>query len=172
MTDTDPPIKMKPFRGYLFQALLQWIYESDLRPHILVDATVPGVAVPNSHVEDGKITLNLGLNAIAQFSADEFEVCFTARFNGASQRIRVPLAAIEMVYAQENGIGMRMVELVHPALQEVSSSEVATAPPPVTVAGRGGAQLGHPVDPPREAVRTPPKRGHLSVVPKPDPEAP
>ena len=51
---------MKPQRPYLLRALYDWIVDSGEVPYILVDATVEGVVVPQEHIQDGKIVLNIG----------------------------------------------------------------------------------------------------------------
>ena len=52
---------MKPRRPYLLRALYDWIVDSGEIPNILVDAEIDGVVVPQEHVQDGQIVLNLSL---------------------------------------------------------------------------------------------------------------
>jgi stringent starvation protein B len=51
-------------------------------------------------------------------------VQFTARFNGASQEVAVPMAAVSGIFAKESGYGFAFS--VHP--DPVESLDAATAP--------------------------------------------
>jgi stringent starvation protein B len=73
---------------------------------LLVDALKPGVMVPEQYVKDGKIVLNIAPEAINNLSMTKDWVTFDARFSGVLQRIRVPVLAINAIYAAENGRGM------------------------------------------------------------------
>ena len=41
----------------------QWMTDSGLTPHVMVDAGVTGVDVPKAHVREGRIVLNIGYDA-------------------------------------------------------------------------------------------------------------
>lgn len=100
--------RMSSHRPYLLRALVEWINDNDMTPHILVDATVPGVMVPPSAVHDGRVILNIAERAVARLEIDNHEVSFSARFAGVSQPVRVPIGAILAVYSRENGQGMAL----------------------------------------------------------------
>ena len=53
MTEETP--RMTSHRPYLLRALSEWIADNDMTPHLLVDATQPGVQVPPSTVKEGKV---------------------------------------------------------------------------------------------------------------------
>lgn len=95
-----------PLRPYLFRALYDWVLDNHLTPHMLVDATVAGVSVPAAFVRDGKITLNIHPHAVRGFHYDNERVNFSARFNGQSVAIEVPMRAVLAVFAKENGRGL------------------------------------------------------------------
>ena len=50
---------MTSHRPYLLRALYEWIADNDMTPHLLVDASQPGVQVPAHTVRDGKVVLNI-----------------------------------------------------------------------------------------------------------------
>lgn len=100
--------RMTSHRPYLLRALVEWINDNDMTPHILVDATVAGVQVPPTAVHDGRVILNIAERAVARLHIDNQEVSFSARFSGVSQVVRVPVAAILAVYSRENGQGMAL----------------------------------------------------------------
>jgi stringent starvation protein B len=41
----------------------QWMTDSGHTPHLIVDAERPGVEVPRAYVKEGKIVLNVSMNA-------------------------------------------------------------------------------------------------------------
>ena len=54
-----PPPGNIPQRPYLLRAMHAWITDNGQTPHVVVDAAVEGVNVPNQYVRDGKIVLNV-----------------------------------------------------------------------------------------------------------------
>ena len=50
-------------RPYLLRAMHEWMGDAGFTPHIIVDAGRSGVEVPNAYIKDGKIVLNVSLNA-------------------------------------------------------------------------------------------------------------
>lgn len=132
---------MTPSRPYLLRALYDWISDNGLTPHIVVDATYPGVEVPPSAVRDGKVVLNIGLRAVDQLDLGDERIRFFARFGGVSHAVSIPTLAVKAIYARENGVGM-----VFPDEEPMPPGE-----PP---AGKPGGETGG---------RTP-RRGHLRIV--------
>ena len=99
----------KPFtsnKSYLFRAILDWLLDNDATPYILVDVSKPYVEVPQEHVKDGQIVLNITPSAIQQWHVDQDAISFSARFSGSAKQIYVPMNSLMAVYAQENGEGM------------------------------------------------------------------
>lgn len=97
---------MTPSRPYFIRAVYEWVVDNGLTPHVLVDASQPGVSVPQQHVKDNKIVLNVATEAITHLSMTNDWVNFDARFSGVAHRIRLPVLAIMAIYAVENGRGM------------------------------------------------------------------
>jgi stringent starvation protein B len=91
---------------YLFRALYEWILDSSCTPHMVVDAMQPGVVVPQQHVKNGQIVLNISPGAVVGFLIDSQAVAFSARFGGVPIGIHVPMHSILGIYARENGQGM------------------------------------------------------------------
>ena len=140
MTDEAPPQRMTSHRPYLLRALNQWIADNGMTPHLLVDATVPGVQVPPQAVHEGKVVLNIADRAVTRLSIDNEWVGFTARFGGVSQPVLVPMGAVLAIYARETGQGMAL-----PEDPQAASPEEGPEPPPTPDDGA-------------------PRRSHLRVV--------
>ncbi len=98
--------QMTSNRPYLLRAVYEWISDNGLTPYLLVDARQSGVRVPTHAIKDGQIVLNVAMRAVAELELGNDTVRFSARFNGVSQQVNVPLQAVLAVYAQENGQGM------------------------------------------------------------------
>ncbi|HYG05146.1 MAG TPA: ClpXP protease specificity-enhancing factor [Stenotrophomonas sp.] len=99
---------MTSHRPYLLRALVEWINDNQMTPHLLVDAGLPGVQVPSSAVKDGRVVLNIAERAVVGLHIDNDGISFTARFGGVSYPVQVPMAAVLAVYARETGQGMAL----------------------------------------------------------------
>ncbi|NNL99999.1 MAG: ClpXP protease specificity-enhancing factor [Gammaproteobacteria bacterium] len=97
---------MTPARPYLLRAMHQWITDNDYTPYILVNTLGTDVAVPDRYVVDGKIVLNVSYSAVRDLVMENDALHFSARFDGRSHDIYVPVSSVEAVYAKENGQGM------------------------------------------------------------------
>ncbi len=97
-------------RPYLVRAVHEWIVDSGLTPHLLVDGGVDGVEVPNEALQDGKVILNVSPQAVRDLIMDNELITFVARFGGVSRAVSVPMPAVQAVYARENGRGMMFPE--------------------------------------------------------------
>lgn len=146
----DTP-RMTSHRPYLLRALYAWIADNDMTPHLLVDATRPGVRVPAHVVKDGKVVLNIAGRAVGHLDMDNDAVAFTARFGGVSHAVIVPMDAVLAIYARETGQGM--------ALPEEGSSAAGSAPSAPDEAPQQDVSGGSGDDEPPS-----PKRGHLRIV--------
>ncbi len=97
---------MTSSRPYIVRALYDWILDNDCTPYILVNALFPGVEVPQEHVKDGQIILNISPTAIQHLSLGNDAVDFDGRFAGIPKRVYIPISAVMGIYAKENGQGM------------------------------------------------------------------
>lgn len=99
-------MSMSSSRPYLVRALYEWILENECTPYILVNAFHNGVEVPQEHVKDGQIILNISPSAVQNLIVHNHAVEFDGRFAGIPKRVLVPIAAVMGIYAKENGQGM------------------------------------------------------------------
>lgn len=98
--------EMTPRRPYLFRAFYDWIVDNELTPYIVVNTTVYGVLVPTEFIQNNQIVLNIAPQSVGQYSVSNEQIEFNARFGGNPHHIVVPMAAIEAIYARENGVGL------------------------------------------------------------------
>lgn len=99
-------MNMTSSRPYIARAFYEWILDNGCTPYILVDAHKDNVDVPDEHVADGQIVLNISPIAIRALEIGNDILTFEGRFGGRAQTIFVPLGALIAIYAQENGQGM------------------------------------------------------------------
>ncbi len=93
-------------RPYLLRAFYEWIVDNHATPYIVVNAELPGVSVPQEFVENGRIVLNIAMEAVRDLVLTNEHVAFNARFGGIPHDIYIPIRAVAAVYAKENGRGM------------------------------------------------------------------
>lgn len=111
-------------KPYLLRGMVQWMEDNGLTPQMLVDATQPGVSVPQEHIKAGKIVLNIAARATVRRDMANEHVSFGARFGGVARDVWVPMAAVLAVYARENGQGMTF------PTEETDTPPSAPEPPP------------------------------------------
>ena len=97
---------MTSSRPYIIRALYDWILENQCTPYVLVDAFGKGVEVPQEHVKDGQIVLNISPTAVQSISIANEVVEFDGRFGGIPKKVVVPIRSVLGIYAKENGQGM------------------------------------------------------------------
>ena len=97
MTSTKP---------YLLRAIFEWAEDNGFTPQVLVDASVAGVEVPQAHVVDGQIVLNISSSAVQLHVMDNECISFSARFSGVEQDIFLPIDSVSAIFARENSQGI------------------------------------------------------------------
>ena len=127
---------MTSSRPYLVRALYEWILDNACTPHVVVNALADGVEVPQEHVKDGQIVLNVSPTAVQELLIDDHFVGFSGRFAGVPRRVTVPMQALLGIYARENGQGMMF--------EDGSAFEPENPTDPTTPSGPKG---GSPSDP-------------------------
>lgn len=96
------PTSTKP---YMIRALYEWCVDNGFTPHLMV-AVDGGTKVPMSYVKNGEIVLNINYSATKDLMLGNDAITFSARFNGVSSDIYVPINAVRGIFARESGQGM------------------------------------------------------------------
>ena len=129
-------------RPYLLRAIVDWAMDNGLTPHILVNANADGVKIPSGYAQDGKITLNIHPQAVQNLELGKEWIMFSARFNGRSTTIEIPVTAVAAVFARENGQGFFFpVEGAATTDGTPPDTPPSSTPPPTTPPGRKGPGL-------------------------------
>ncbi len=100
-------------KPYMVRAIHEWCVDNGLTPYLAV--RVDGnTRVPAGYVRDGEIVLNINYSATRDLRIDNEAVTFSARFNGVSTDLYVPMNAVQGIFARENGQGMFFEHLGSP----------------------------------------------------------
>jgi len=99
---------MTSSKPYLIRAIYDWLVDNELTPYIVVDVTgdEKEIQVPEEHIENGRIILNISPKACRGLHLENDRIIFSARFSGEVKQLFVPPHAVQAIYAKENGRGM------------------------------------------------------------------
>ncbi len=136
-----PEVSTKP---YFIRAIYEWCSDCGFTPYLSVKVD-DRTRVPVEHVKNGEIVLNVSLNATRNLTINNELVQFSARFNGVSREVTVPVDRVQGIFARENGQGafFTVDALAADPASEATSPQVATdsdAPKPPT-AGKAKLKL-------------------------------
>lgn len=165
-------MKSVPIKPYLLRAIHEWCSDHGHTPYMVV-AVKGTMQVPMEYVKGGEITLNVSYNATRNLQLGDDYVRFSARFNGVSRDIFVPVGAVVSLFARETGEGMAwepefdgseaVPERVAP-LRAVSS-EPEAAPAEAAPSDAEAEPVEARADDDDDKPTPPPAgRGHLRVV--------
>ncbi|MBI5750964.1 MAG: ClpXP protease specificity-enhancing factor [Hydrogenophilales bacterium] len=133
-------------KPYLIRAIYEWCVDQSYTPYVAVQVD-DQTKVPVEFIKDGQIVLNVSYTATRHLKIGNEFINFSARFNGSSRELEIPIVAVIGIFAKENGQGM-----FFQATEEITASaEVHPAETPST----------SPETPP---PAKPPRGGHLKIV--------
>ncbi|MCX7626836.1 MAG: ClpXP protease specificity-enhancing factor [Methylophilaceae bacterium] len=99
---TKTPIPTKP---YMVRAIYEWCVDNGFTPYLVV-AVDGNTRVPMSYVKNGEIVFNINYSATKDLLIKNEAISFSARFNGVSSEIYIPMSAVRGIFARENGQGL------------------------------------------------------------------
>lgn len=108
-------------KPYMLRALHEWCTDNGYTPQIVVQVDA-NTLVPLAHVRDGQITLNIGALATNRLVIGNDAIEFQARFNGVTENLYVPIAAVSAIFARETGAGMGFE--VEPSVPSESTTNI------------------------------------------------
>ena len=114
-------MKELPTKPYLIRAIHEWCTDSDLTPYLSVQIDTQ-TRIPMEYANNGEITLNISHSAAHHLKLNNDVIQFSARFNGVSREISVPMCAIKGIFAKETAQGM-----IFPLETEIDIAQVGTA---------------------------------------------
>jgi stringent starvation protein B len=95
-------ISTKP---YFIRAIHEWCTDNGLTPYLAVQVDTDTI-VPAEYVHEGEIILNISHDAAHHLIFNNDFIRFSARFNGLSHEIIIPVQAVKSIFAKETAQGM------------------------------------------------------------------
>jgi stringent starvation protein B len=135
--------KERSTRPYLIRAIYEWCSDSGLTPYLSVKVDAQ-TRVPMEYVKNGEIVLNVSLNATRNLTINNELIQFSARFNGVSREVSIPVDRVQGIFARENGQG---------AFFTVESPAALAAAPSVPAVAAGEADAEPPKPPAKGQTR-------------------
>ena len=113
-------------KPYFLRAIYEWCSDCGYTPYLSVRVD-ERTRVPMEYVKNGEIVLNVSLNATRNLTINNELIQFSARFNGVSREVSVPVDRVQGIFARENG-GWKMVHHQASPLALLPRDESASAP--------------------------------------------
>ena len=95
-------ISTKP---YLIRAIYEWCVDCGYTPYLSL-AVNDACRVPMEYVKNNELVLNVSPSATRNLKIENDRLHFSARFNGASREVSVPISAVLGIFARENSEGL------------------------------------------------------------------
>jgi stringent starvation protein B len=92
-------------KPYLIRAIYEWCSDSDHTPYLSVKVD-DQTRVPEEYVRDGEIILNISQDAAYHLTLGNDLIQFSARFNGVTREISIPVGAVQGIFAKESSQGI------------------------------------------------------------------
>ncbi len=152
-------------KPYLIRAIYEWCADCGFTPYLSVKVD-QNTRVPMEYVKNGEIVLSISQAATRNLTIGNDVIQFTARFNGVSREVSVPVYAVLAAFARENGKGVYFDPEPAPEAAQAPAHLPSLATVPKAAPGASGtmqsssASLG---DPPPDKPKAPP-RGNLRVI--------
>jgi stringent starvation protein B len=131
-------------KPYFIRAVYEWCSDCGFTPYLSVKID-ERTRVPAEYVKNGEIVLNASLNATRNLTINNDVIQFSARFDGVSREVSIPVDRVQGIFARENGQGAFFtVESPAATVAATSTPETPGAdgePPRPPVSGRAKLKL-------------------------------
>ena len=133
-------------KPYFIRAIYEWCSDCGHTPYLSVRVD-ERTRVPVEYVKNGEIVLNVSLNATRNLTINNELIQFSARFNGVSREVSIPVDRVQGIFARENGQGAFFTVESPAALAATPSgtgmaaAEVDAEPPKPPTAGKSRLKL-------------------------------
>jgi stringent starvation protein B len=130
-------------KPYFIRAIYEWCSDCGFTPYLSVKVD-ERTRVPAEYVKNGEIVLNVSLNATRNLTINNELVQFSARFNGVSREVTVPVDRVQGIFARENGQGAFFTveaPAAAPAVPGAAPAGADSDPPKPPAAGKARLKL-------------------------------
>ncbi len=126
-------------KPYFIRAIYEWCSDCGFTPYLSVKVD-DRTRVPVEYVKNGEIVLNVSLNATRNLTINNELIQFSARFNGVSREVNIPVDRVQGIFARENGQGafftVESPAALVPAASAADSGGADSEPPKPSASGR------------------------------------
>src|SRR5512140_2464848 len=91
-------------KPYFIRAIYEWCSDCGFTPYLSVRVD-DRTRVPMEYVKNSEIVLNVSLTATRNLTINNELIQFSARFNGVSRGVSIPVDRVQGIFARENGQG-------------------------------------------------------------------
>ena len=132
-------------KPYFIRAIYEWCSDCGFTPYLSVRVD-ENTRVPMEYVKNGEIVLNVSLSATRNLTINNELIQFSARFNGVSREVSIPVDRVQGIFARENGQGAFFTVESPAALAAAPAGTIAAAeadaePPKPPTAGKSRLKL-------------------------------
>ena len=134
-------------KPYFLRAIYEWCSDCGFTPYLSVRVD-ERTRVPMEYVKNGEIVLNVSLNATRNLTINNELIQFSARFNGVSREVSVPVDRVQGIFARENGQGAfftvespAALAVAPNASGQLAAADAETDPPKPPTAGKSRLKL-------------------------------
>ena len=131
-------------KPYFIRAIYEWCSDCGYTPYLSVRVD-DRTRIPMEYVKNGEIVLNISLNATRNLTINNELIQFSARFNGVSREVSIPVERVQGIFARENGQGafftVEAPTALAPATPMIAEAGADSEPPKPPAAGRAKLKL-------------------------------
>jgi len=134
-------------KPYFIRAIYEWCSDCGFTPYLSVRVD-ERTRVPMEYVKNGEIVLNVSVNATRNLTINNELIQFSARFNGVSREVNIPVDRVQGIFARENGQGAFFTVETPAALAvapaaggQLAAADAESDPPKPPTAGKSRLKL-------------------------------
>jgi stringent starvation protein B len=117
-------------KPYLIRAIYDWCADAGYTPYLAVQVD-DYTRVPMAYVKEGRIVLNIGVDAVRNLHIGNEDITCGGRFGGVAHELIVPVSAVIGIFAKENGQGLVFQgQESLPVQGQAGTGEAPDEPPP------------------------------------------
>ncbi|GKS70015.1 stringent starvation protein B [Nitrosomonas sp. PY1] len=98
-------LKNSSNKPYLIRSIYEWCVDNSFTPYISV-IVFPELDMPGKYFNNDEIIFNISNKAVNDLIIDNEFIYFSARFNGVSRELEIPMTAIKGIFAKETNQGI------------------------------------------------------------------
>lgn len=92
-------------KPYLIRSIYDWCLDSGFTPFVSVKAHAE-LDIPQEYIKNDEIIFDISAKAVQGLNINDESITFSARFNGMSRDLDIPLDAVKGIFAKEVNQGI------------------------------------------------------------------